>query len=207
MRYPSCAFTLLLICVSATGQTGTKSSAGLQSVAHLFDYDTKQPLMSMTRSSKSSRKLLCMILLTLAQRAALSLRIWLSPKERVRLPAIGVTAPAQNSFLKGSCTGRSERFLLFPDYPWDRPQPWRKTPDHFDKPELDRETEIQAVVDLRRGIHLLLARTDVDPKRLAYCRTQLWCAMGIHPLCSRQTHEDIGAHGRSGRDTGHLATR
>jgi len=36
---------------------------------------------------------------------------------------------------------------LIPDYPWDRPQPWRKTPDHFDKQELDREVEIQAVMD------------------------------------------------------------
>lgn len=63
---------------------------------------------------------------------------------------------------------RAGALSLIRDYPWDRPQPWRKTPDHFDKPELDREIEIQAVVDLRRGIDFLLARPDVDPKRLAY---------------------------------------
>jgi dienelactone hydrolase len=63
---------------------------------------------------------------------------------------------------------RAGAVSLIPDYPWDRPQPWHKTPDHFDKPELDREIEIQALVDLRRGIDLLLARPDVDPKRLAY---------------------------------------
>jgi beta-lactamase class A len=57
---------------------------------------------------------------------------------------------------------------LIPDYPWDRSQPWRKTPSHYDKPELDREIEVQAVLELRRGIDLLLARPDVDPKRLAY---------------------------------------
>lgn len=57
---------------------------------------------------------------------------------------------------------------LIPDYPWDRPQPWHKTADHFDNPELDREIEIQAVVDLRRGIDVLLARPEVDPRRLAY---------------------------------------
>ena len=57
---------------------------------------------------------------------------------------------------------------LIADYPWDRPQPWHKTPNHYDKPELDREIEIQAVLELRRGIDLLLARPDVDPKRLAY---------------------------------------
>jgi hypothetical protein len=57
---------------------------------------------------------------------------------------------------------------LIPDYPWDRPAPWHKTPDHFDKPDIDREIYLQAVVDLRRGIDLLLARPDVDPKQLAY---------------------------------------
>jgi len=63
---------------------------------------------------------------------------------------------------------RAGAVSLIPDYPWDRPQPWYKTLDHFDKPETDRDIEIQAVFDLRRGIDLLLARPDVDPKRLAY---------------------------------------
>jgi dienelactone hydrolase len=63
---------------------------------------------------------------------------------------------------------RAGAVSLLPDYPWDRPQPWHKTPDHYDKPELDREIEIQAVVDLRCGIDLLRAHPDVDPKRLAY---------------------------------------
>jgi dienelactone hydrolase len=57
---------------------------------------------------------------------------------------------------------------LLPDYPWDRGEPYRRTTEHFDKPELDRDTFAQAVIDLRRGIDLLLARKDVDPKRLAY---------------------------------------
>jgi dienelactone hydrolase len=57
---------------------------------------------------------------------------------------------------------------LIPDYPWDRPQPWYKSVDHYDKPEVDRDNEVQAVIDLRRGIDLLLARSDVDPARLAY---------------------------------------
>ena len=73
-----------------------------------------------------------------------------------------------SSFLKPSFTPKWGAISLIPDYPWDRPEPWRKTVDHFDKPELDNEAYIQAVVDLRRGIDLLLARSDVDPKRLAY---------------------------------------
>jgi len=57
---------------------------------------------------------------------------------------------------------------LLVDYPWVRPAPWRRGVPNFDKPELDHEIYIQAVVDIRRGIDLLLARKDVDPKRLAY---------------------------------------
>jgi len=57
---------------------------------------------------------------------------------------------------------------LLPDYPWDRAQPWYRSVDHYDKPESDRDTEIQTVIDLRRGIDLLLARSDIDPQRLAY---------------------------------------
>lgn len=57
---------------------------------------------------------------------------------------------------------------LMPDYPWDRPRPWRKSVDNFDRPELDRNTFIQAIVELRRGMDVLLARDDVDSKRIAY---------------------------------------
>jgi beta-lactamase class A len=63
---------------------------------------------------------------------------------------------------------RAGAVSLIPEYPWDRPPPRRKTPNHTDKPELDREIEIQAVLDLRRGIDLLLAQPDVNPTRLAY---------------------------------------
>ena len=55
------------------------------------------------------------------------------------------------------------------DNPWVRPAPWRKnlqTPQSTS--EQDRDTEAQAVVDLRRAFDLLLARPDVDPKRIAY---------------------------------------
>jgi hypothetical protein len=63
---------------------------------------------------------------------------------------------------------RAGAVSLLPDYPWDRGEPYRRTTDHFDKPDLDRDTFAQAVIDLRRGIDLLLARKDVDARRLAY---------------------------------------
>ena len=36
------------------------------------------------------------------------------------------------------------------------------------KPEYDRDIYIQTVVDLRRGVDLLLSRSDVDPKRIGF---------------------------------------
>jgi CubicO group peptidase (beta-lactamase class C family)/pimeloyl-ACP methyl ester carboxylesterase len=54
------------------------------------------------------------------------------------------------------------------DYPWVRPAPWRRDTRDLSQPETDRDIFAQAVIDLRRGLDLLLSRQDVDPNRLAY---------------------------------------
>jgi len=48
-----------------------------------------------------------------------------------------------------------------------RPAPWRKSAPGSE-PEAVRNNFIQSVVDLKRGIDLLRARSDVDPDRIAY---------------------------------------
>ncbi len=63
---------------------------------------------------------------------------------------------------------RAGAVCLIPDYPWERPKPWRRSSVGFDDPASDRNAQAQAVVDLRRGIDLLFARPDVDRARLAY---------------------------------------
>jgi hypothetical protein len=57
---------------------------------------------------------------------------------------------------------------LLPANPWTRPAPWRRGFGYFAAPEHDRDLYIQAVVDLRRGLDLLLSRPDVDPSRVVY---------------------------------------
>jgi dienelactone hydrolase len=54
------------------------------------------------------------------------------------------------------------------DYPWTRPAPWRRSLKDIDDPDYDHELYVQTVVDLRRAIDVLLARSDVDPQRIAY---------------------------------------
>lgn len=53
------------------------------------------------------------------------------------------------------------------DSPAVRPEPWRSR-GGFAIPEVERDGHAQAVVDVRRAVDLLVARPDVDPKRLAY---------------------------------------
>jgi len=48
-----------------------------------------------------------------------------------------------------------------------RPVPWRRSAPGSE-PQAVRDNFIQSVVDLRRGIDLLRARSDVDPNRMAY---------------------------------------
>lgn len=57
---------------------------------------------------------------------------------------------------------------ILPEYPWLRPGDWYRGVHPPRKPEEDVATQAQAVIDLRRAFDLLLARSDVDPKRIAY---------------------------------------
>ena len=56
---------------------------------------------------------------------------------------------------------------LLIDYPWVRPAPWRRS-EPGEKPEAVRDNYAATVIDLRRGIDLLQARSDVDSNRIAY---------------------------------------
>jgi dienelactone hydrolase len=63
---------------------------------------------------------------------------------------------------------RAGAVCLLPAYPWVRPAPWRHALQYLSAPENDVEAYVQAVIDLRRGLDLLLARPDVDARRVAY---------------------------------------
>jgi hypothetical protein len=60
--------------------------------------------------------------------------------------------------------------------------PFARRPNGMDEAlsftEQDRREQIQLIVDLRRGIDLLLSRPEVDPKRLAYVGVSYGGAMG-----------------------------
>lgn len=57
---------------------------------------------------------------------------------------------------------------ILPDYPWSRAAQWHKNVDDIEHPESDRDTYIQAVIELRRAIDVLQSLPDVDSKRIGY---------------------------------------
>lgn len=156
----------------STAQNAATATSDYQTPLQLFDYDTKTPLdihdkvikefdggslHDITYTSPKSGPVAAYLVVPKGKGpfAAVLFGHWANGTRAEFIPEAKLYA-------------RAGAVSLIPDYPWDRPPPWRKTPNHYDKPELDREIEIQAVLDLRRGIDLLLARPDVDPKRLAY---------------------------------------
>jgi pimeloyl-ACP methyl ester carboxylesterase len=172
MKSLTCPFVIFLVMGFAAGQTGAKTNADFQAPAHWFDYDSKQPLNiqdkvienfdggtlhDITYASPKGGPVDAYLVVPTGKGpfAAILFGHWGNGTRAEFIPEAKIYA-------------RAGAVSLIPDYPWDRPAPWHKTPDHFDKPDIDREIYIQAVVDLRHGIDLLVARPDVDPRRLAY---------------------------------------
>jgi dienelactone hydrolase len=167
-----CIFAVSVISTPGAAHTKAASQTGFEAVARIFDYDAKQPLdihdktigefsdgtlHDITYASPKGGPVAAYLVVPKGKGpfAAVLFGHWGNGTRAEFIPEAKIYA-------------RAGAVSLIPYYPWDRPSPWRKTVDHFDKPEVDREAEIQAVIDLRRGIDLLLARPDVDPQRLAY---------------------------------------
>lgn len=161
-------FLLLAISPLAAAQAKTADS-----VDQLFDYDAKQPLDIQEMQTFEREAGVKVINLTYA-----------SPRQG-RVTAFLVLPPGKGPFAailfghwgagnrteflaEAELYARAGAVSLLIDYPWTRPPQWRRDVPNLDKPTLDLEIFTQAVVDLRRGFDLLLARPDVDPKRVAY---------------------------------------
>ena len=68
--------------------------------------------------------------------------------------------------------------VLMIDAPFARPENRYRTPWPITFNEVDRLEQIQLMIDLRRGVDLLIARNDVDPERLAFIGYSYGAAMG-----------------------------
>lgn len=70
---------------------------------------------------------------------------------------------------EASLYARAGAVSVLVDAPWNRPEPWKQVNEGaLTEPDLVRAMYIQTVKDLSRAVDVLLARGDVDEKRLAY---------------------------------------
>jgi dienelactone hydrolase len=168
MRYSIYAYLLLIAALTASAET----SPDFQSKVTLFDYDSKQPLDIQDKVIEESDDGTLHDITYASPKGGPIGAYLVVPKGKGPFAAIlfghwgnGTRAefiPEARIYAKAGAVS------LIPDYPWDRPRPWHKPLSLGEKAEQDRDIEIQAVIDLRRGIDLLLQRPDVDSKRLAY---------------------------------------
>jgi dienelactone hydrolase len=167
-------FSILLLASTLTPgrQVETKSAGEFQTLARLFDYDAKQPLDIHDEVVEETSDAVIHDITYASPKGGPVAAYLVVPKRKGPFAAVlfGHWGNGTRSeFIpEAKLYARAGAVSLLPDYPWDRKEPWRKTLYHFDNPERDREAYVQAVVDLRRGIDLLLARPEVDGKRLAY---------------------------------------
>ncbi len=67
---------------------------------------------------------------------------------------------------------------LLIDAPLARPEPWRRQIFNLNEPEQAREAFIQAIIDLRRCVDLLMKRPDVDPQRIGFVGLSIGATQG-----------------------------
>ena len=147
---------------------------------HTFDYDRRAPLDVRVESR------------AVKDGVAVETLSYASPKGG-RVPAALVAPASQGRFAglllmhgmpgdykpllpEAEALARRGAVCLLIDAPFSRPGRANQWPLHFD--ERDRDDQIQLIVDLRRGVDLLLSRPDVDPRRLGYLGVSYGGAMG-----------------------------
>jgi cephalosporin-C deacetylase-like acetyl esterase len=167
------AVFLLGVAGRLSGQGAAKPADDFDARARLFDYERGKPLDVRETGVRD------------ADGAEIHDITYASPR-RGRVTAYLVVPPGKGPFAAvlfqhwgfGDRTeflpeallyARSGAVSLLVDAPWARPDPWRHEDEgHLTRPDVDRDLYVQTVVDLRRGVDLLLSRPDVDPKRMAY---------------------------------------
>ena len=174
-----------LLCTAVPAQTSSGTAAGpkktaqaqnaaidFDSVVQLFDYDASQPLDIQDKVIEETSDFTIHDLTYASPKGGRVPAYLIVPKGHGPFAAVlfgHYGLGTRSEFIpEAKLYAKAGAVSLIPDYPWDRPNPWHTTVDHVDKPLEDRATYIQAVVDLRRGMDLLITRSDADPKRVAY---------------------------------------
>src|SRR5947207_4533487 len=144
----------------------------LAGASSLFVYDASAPLNFQIDGRESARGAEGLTISYAGARAPVSASI-VVPSQAGKHPAVvfmGDSGHKRDQFLAEAlmlAEARPSAVSLLIDAPPVRPLGWRRSFNPMLE-DNDRDIHIQAVIDVRRGIDLLTARTDVDARFIAY---------------------------------------
>jgi pimeloyl-ACP methyl ester carboxylesterase/precorrin-6B methylase 2 len=168
----------IFLWVIPAGGLGASAPASLpaapasENPASMFSYDAAAPLNARTEEPEPANNSYVTGLSYSGSLGPVSATI-VTPARNGKYPAVIFAADY----------GRRDEFLpealllarasppvvsLLIDSPPERPVGWRRSFNSLSDNDNDRDIHIQAVIDIRRGIDLLAARSDVDAGRIAY---------------------------------------
>ena len=140
--------------------------------ASMFAYDTAAPLNSRSEEPEPTDRAYVTAVSYSGARGPVSATI-VTPKRKGKYPAVIFVHDygRRDEFLPEALSlarATPPAVSLLIDAPPERPVGWRRSFNSLSDNDNDREIHIQAVIDIRRGIDLLAARSDIDASRIAY---------------------------------------
>lgn len=148
--------------------------------ARIFDYDAKAPLDVKEKSVEEVEGVQVHDLTYASPKGGEVPAFLVTPRGKGPFAAILFLHWGQGDrteFLSEAVAyARAGAVSLMIDAPYNRPG--YQGEDEMTSPEKQRDMYVQLMVDLRRGLDLLAARPDVDPKRLGYVGHSLGATQG-----------------------------
>lgn len=148
--------------------------------ARVFDYDARAPLEVRIQSRTTHDGIVTETMSYASPKGGRVPAVLVSPAQAGRFAGVllmhGMPGDHQKLLPEGEALARRGAVALLIDAPFSRPG--RRDGPTIRLDERDRAEQIQLIVDLRRGLDLLLSRRDVDPRRLGYVGVSYGGAMG-----------------------------
>ena len=168
----------LAACGAGAAPSASVSRNGPTADVSVFSYDPKAPLGLQVVSSEKQEGITIQTITYESPKGGRVPAALIIPEGKGPFAGMilmhGAPGDYQRMLPEGKELARRGTVVLAINAPFSRPG---KEQD-LTVTEKDREDQIQLIVDLRRGVDLLLARQDVDPKRLGYLGISYGGAMG-----------------------------
>lgn len=171
-----------ILTISLLTACGARAAEPPKDVLRLFDYDAKAPLDLQVASTEKKDGLTVQTISYASPKGGRVPGLLIVPDGPGPFAGILLLHGAPGTYERmrpeGETLARHGAVTLMINAPFSRPaaEGGQEIPIEFT--ERDRDGQVQLIVDLRRGVDLLLARPDVDPKRLGYTGRSYGGAMG-----------------------------